>query len=358
MEDALEPDATRDRPRAVKARQGRATIFDVARVAGVSYSTVSRVVNGHEHIRDETRLRVQAAMAELGYVAHVSARTLATGRSRMVGLLVQEVESPFFLGVIRGVDQQVSATGYDFLLCTTHDRREKEAEYVARLSHGMVDGLMIILPRGLPDYVGQLRAETFPFVLIDYDADAPGCNVINAANRDGTRVALRYLLDLGHRRIGFITGTLATGSAQERLTAYREVLTTAGIPIDPALIVDGDFLEPRGRTAAHELLALPEPPTAIFASSDAAAFGVLRAALERKIDVPRDLSVIGFDDIPEATWAAPALTTVRQPLREMGRAAARRLMEILAEPDLPPQRVTLDTELIVRGSTGRPRTTS
>jgi LacI family transcriptional regulator len=216
----------------------------------------------------------------------------------------------------------------------------------------MVDGLMIILPRGLPDYVGQLRADSFPFVLIDYDAEAPGCNVINAANRDGTRAAIRYLLDLGHRRIGFITGTLATGSAQERLRAYREVLMSAGIPRDPSLIVEGDFLEPRGRTAAHELLGRPDPPTAIFASSDAAAFGVLRAARERDLEVPRDLSVIGFDDIPEAGWAAPALTTVRQPLREMGRAAARRLMELMPEPGTPPQRVVLDTELIVRGSTG------
>src|SRR5262245_37738140 len=168
-------------PQPPRTRPGRPTIFDVARVSGVSYSTVSRVVNGHDHIRDETRQRVQAAMAELGYVAHVSARTLATGRSRMVGLLVQEVESPFFLGVIRGVDQQVASSGYDFLLCTTHDRREKEAEYVARLSHGMVDGLMIILPRGLPDYVEQLRADAFPFVLIDHDKDAPGCDVVNAA---------------------------------------------------------------------------------------------------------------------------------------------------------------------------------
>src|SRR3954447_22254742 len=119
MEDPLDTHPGPDRPRTPRGRQGRATIFDVARIAGVSYSTVSRVVNGHEHIREETRVRVQAAMAELGYVAHVSARTPATGRSRMVGLLVQEVESPFFLGVIRGVDQQVSSTGYDFLLCTT-----------------------------------------------------------------------------------------------------------------------------------------------------------------------------------------------------------------------------------------------
>ncbi len=133
----------------------------------------------------ETRLRVQAAMAELGYVAHISARALASGRSGVMGLLALDLDSPFFLAVVQGVDQQVATTGYDFMLCTTHDRREKEAEYVARLSHGMVDGLLIILPRGLPDYVEQLRSAHFPFVLIDYDGDAPGCDVVNAANRSG-----------------------------------------------------------------------------------------------------------------------------------------------------------------------------
>src|SRR5664279_1233239 len=196
-------------------RPARPTIFDVARVSGVSYSTVSRVVNGHPHIRDATRLRVQAAMADLGYVTHVSARTLASGRSGVVGLLALGLDSPFFLGVIQGVDQQVSIAEYDFMLCTTHDRREKEAEYVARLSNGMVDGWLIIRPRGLPDYVEQLRAARFPFVLIDYDDEAPGCDVVNAANRSGALAAINHLLALGHRRIGFITGTLNVGSAHE-----------------------------------------------------------------------------------------------------------------------------------------------
>ncbi len=214
-----------------RTRPARPTIFDVARESGVSYSTVSRVVNGGPHIRDATRLRVQAAMAELGYVAHVSARTLASGRSGVVGLLALGLDSPFFLGVIQGVDQQVSMAGYDFLLCTTHDRREKEAQYVARLSHGMVDGLLIMLPRGLPDYVEQLRSSHFPFVLIDYDDEAPGCNVVNAANRSGALSAISHLLELGHRRIGFITGTRNVGSTHERLAGYQEALADGGHPV-------------------------------------------------------------------------------------------------------------------------------
>jgi LacI family transcriptional regulator len=335
-----------------RVRSSRPTIFDVARVSGVSYSTVSRVVNGQPHIREETRRRVQQAMAGLGYVAHTSARTLASGRSQVVGLLAQELESSFFLGVIRGVDQQVSTAEYDFMLCTTHDRREKEAAYVARLSHGMVDGLLIILPRGLPDYVEQLRAVQFPFVLIDYDDDAPGCNVVNAANRPGTVAAIEHLVALGHRRIGFITGTLTVGSTHQRLGGYRDALLAAGIPLAAELVVPGDFLEPRGYEAARELLALADRPSAIFASSDAAAIGVLRAAREAGLRVPEDLSVVGFDDVPEASYVDPALTTVRQPLRDMGRSAVRRLMELLAEPDAPAQRIVVATELVVRGSTG------
>jgi LacI family transcriptional regulator len=280
----------------------------------------------------------------------VSARALASGRTGIIGLLAHGLDSQFFLSVIRGVDQQLAADGYDILLATTHDRQGKEAQYIARLSHGMVDGLLVILPRGLPDWVEQLRADAFPFVLIDYDDEAPGCDMVNAANRAGTRAAIGHLVELGHRRIGLITGTPSVGSTHERIVGWRETLTAAGIPVPEDLIIEGDFLEPRGRAAAGELLARPDPPTAIFASSDAAAFGVIRAARERGLRVPEDLSVVGFDDVPEAE--DHVLTTVRQPLQEMGRAAARRLMELLADPGSSPRRIVLDTELVVRGTTG------
>jgi LacI family transcriptional regulator len=330
----------------------------VARTAGVSYSTVSRVVNGHAHIHDETRRRVQAAMRELGYVAHVSARALASGRTQAIGLLTEGVGNAFFSAVIHGVDQQVAIADYDFLLCTTHARQGKEAEYVARLAHGMVDGLLIVLPRSLPDYVEQLRAERFPFVLIDYDAEAPGCNVVNASNRSGTRGAIEHLIALGHQRIGFITGREAVGATHQRLAGYRDALTQAGLPLRAGDVVPGDFEEPRGYEAACDLLGRDERPTAIFASSDLAALGVIRAAQDLGLEVPTDLSVVGFDDIPEASWVAPALTTVRQPLRDMGRVAVRRLMSLLAEPDQPPARIVLDTELVIRRSTAPPKAES
>jgi LacI family transcriptional regulator len=268
--------------------------------------------------------------------------------------LAQEIDNPFFSVVIKGIDHEVSGADQDLLLCTTHNRREKEAEYVARLSHGMVDGLLIVLPHELPAYVSQLRAERFPFVLIDHDSEAPGCNVINAANRSGTREGIAYLIELGHRRIGCITGRPDVGSTHQRLAGYRDALEAAGIAYDDALVVVGDFLEARGYAAAMELLARPDRPTAIFASSDAAAFGVLGAARDAGIDVPRGLSVLGFDDILEASYPSAALTTVRQPLWDMGHTAVRRLMSVIDDPSQPATRIVMDTELIVRRTTAPP----
>lgn len=334
--------------------RARPTIFDVARVAGVSYSTVSRVVNDHAHVRDATRQRVRTAMLELGYVAHVTARALARGRTQAIGLLAQEFDNPFFSMVINSVDQAVSTADYGLLLCTTHNRREREAEYVARLSHGVVDGLLIVLATRLPEYVRQLRAERFPFVLIDHDRDAPGCNVVNSSNREGTRGAIEHLIGLGHRRIGFITGRPDVGATQKRLAGYRDALSAAGIPVDAELVVEGDFQAPRAFAATQRLLALREPPTAVFASSDVAAFGALRAAREAGLDVPRDLSVVGFDDIREAGHLGAGLTTVRQPLEEMGRVAVERLLDLLRDPSQRARRIVLGTELIVRQTTGPP----
>jgi len=336
----------------------RPTIFDVARISGVSYSTVSRVVNGHANVRPDTRARVQAAMSELGYVAHVTARALASGRTQTIGLLARGIDNPFFSAVIKGVDQEVSLADYDLLLCTTHSRNEKEGEYVARLSHGMADGLLIVVPTALPDYVSLLRAARYPFVLIDHDSDAPGCTIVNAANRAGTREGIEYLIGLGHRRIGFVTGRPDVGSAVERLEGFGEAMRAAGLTVEDALVVEGDFMEERGYAAAQELLALARPPTAIFASSDTAAFGVLGAARDAGLRVPDDLSVLGFDDIVEAAWFGAGLSTVRQPLREMGRVAVQRLISLLGDPTQPPARVVMDTELVVRHTTAPPRATS
>lgn len=330
------------------------TIFDVAREAGVSYSTVSRVVNNFPRVNPQTRARVQAAMEKLGYVANLQARSLAGGRSGMLGLLVYDLENSYMTELVRGVDAEVSALDYDLMLATTHQRRQKESAYVARLTRGLVDGLLIVLPRSLDAYLKDLQTLHVPYVLIDYAASIPQHHAVTAANLQGMQAGVEHLISLGHRRIGFITGRLETDSAQMRLSGYQNALHQHGIPLDPALIEEGDFLEGSGYSSTRHLLELELPPTAIVASSDTSAFGVLRAINERGLRVPDDISVMGFDDLPEASYMYPPLTTIRQPIREMGRVATRLLVEAIMTPSMMPRQVILPTDLIVRHSTAAP----
>ncbi len=331
------------------------TIFDVANEAGVSYSTVSRVLNNKEHVSPEKRERVLRAMAELGYVANIQARTLAGGHSHIVGLLVHGLDTSYIGEIMKGIDNELYTVNYDLMLYTTHRRKTKESAYVVKLTRNLVDGLLLVLPRNADAYLETLRQRHFPHVLVDHLGspmiDAPA---VGATNWQGAYEATTYLLDLGHRRIGFITGSMELGCAVERLEAYKAALEKHGIAIDPELIREGDFLQPRGYTCARELLALAQPPTAIFASNDISAFGVMEAVRDHGLQIPRDISIIGFDDIPQASSVNPPLTTVRQPLEQMGSSAARMLLHYIAEPDRPVERLELPTELIVRQSCREP----
>jgi LacI family transcriptional regulator len=326
------------------------TIFDIARAAGVSYSTVSRIANNYEFVKPATRARVEAVMEELGYVANVKARSLAGGKSQVIGLLVYDLNSSYLVEIVRGIDDELSRLDYDLMLSTTHRRKHKEASVVSRLVQGVVDGLLIVLPRNLEAYVADLSQQQFPYVLIDYTGGNPASNAVRATNRVGGQAATEYLLGLGHRRIGCIIGPLSVGCAQERLDGYAAALRAHGLAYDPALVVGGDFLEASGHSALHELLKLDQPPTAIFSSSDSMAIGAMRAAVEAGLRVPEDLSIIGFDDIPEAAAHSPALTTIRQPLQEMGRIAVRLLIEHIENPDRMATHIELPTQLIERAS--------
>jgi LacI family transcriptional regulator len=343
------------REQAIDGERGEPiTIYEVAREAGVSTATVSRVINDRRHVRAETRQRVEAAMRDLGYVANRQARGLAGGRSKVIGLLVYELGSSYFNQLIRGIDAATAEIGYDLMLYTTHARRESEAQHAAELASGPADGLIFVLAVDIENYVGRLRRQGVPYVLLDHDRDVPDSTFVTAANRRGAREAIDHLIGLGHRRIGFITGTAGTSSARERLAGYRDALRAARVDYDPALVVKGDFLETRGYAATAQLLALEERPTAIFTSADTAAFGAVKAVRAAGLKVPRDISIVGFDDIPEASLVMPPLTTVRQPLQEMGATAVRLLRRLMDEPDATPRRTELLTELIVRESTAPP----
>jgi LacI family transcriptional regulator len=332
----------------------KVTIVEVAEQAGVSFGTVSRVINNDIHVKKETRERVLQTMQRLGFVANRQARSLAGGRSNSVGVLVPDLGTGYIGEIIRGIDAELSLTGLDLILYTTHRTASKEASYVANLATGMVDGLLLVLPRSPTDFIGNLTQRNFPFVLIDHQGTGCDCPAVGATNWQGGFNATEYLIKLGHRRIGFITGSMDLGCAVDRLAGYRSALRTYHIPETPELVYEGTFFQPDGYAGASAFLDLPAPPTAIFASNDVMAMGCMDAVRNRGLRVPDDVSIVGFDDIPQASLVRPALTTINQPLEKMGRVATQILLDLLKHPEKEAERIELPTELILRDSCSMP----
>ena len=333
----------------------KVTIVDVAAKAGVSFGTVSRVINNDVHVKPETRERVLEAMQHLGFVANRQARSLAGGKSNTIGVLVPDLGTGYIGEIIRGIDIELSLTGLDLILYTTHRTASKEASYVANLAKGMVDGLLLVLPRNPADYIGTLTRSDFPFVLIDHQGTGEDCPAVGATNWQGAYTATEYLIKLGHQRIGFITGSMDLGCAVDRLEGYRSALRTHHIPELPGLVYEGTFFQPDGYAGASAMLDGPYPPTAIFASNDVMAMGVMDAVRNRGLRIPDDISVVGFDNIPQSAMVYPALTTVQQPLEQMGRVATQMLLAILNNPKKTINRIELPTELIIRSSSSPPK---
>lgn len=328
----------------------RVTIIDVAKEANVSFATVSRVINGKGHVSAETRERVMQAMTRTGYIVNRQARALAGGRHQVIGLLVPDLDTSYIGEIMRGIDEELAANSYDLMLYTTERRKTRESIFAASLTQGMTDGLLIVLPLDPGAYLESFRNRAFPFVLIDHAGNDEGGPAVRATNRQGARDATAYLLGLGHRRIGFITGNQEMGCSHDRLAGYQEALQDAGVPVDDDLIREGNFHSPLAYEATRELLALPDPPTAIFAANDASAFGVMDAVRDAGLRIPDHISVVGFDDVPGAQKSNPPLTTVRQPLREMGKLATRMLLDYIGDPQRRGERVDLPTELIERAT--------
>ena len=326
------------------------TIHDVAAAAGISYGTVSRVLNDAPNVKAETRERVREAMERLGYVVDRRARSLAGGRSQVLAVLVPDLGTGYIGEIIRGIDAEVELAQYDLLLYTTHRQAAKETSYVANIARGMADGLVLVLPSDLQAIVEHLRQIAFPFVLVDYQGVEEQVPAVCATNWQGAYNATEYLIELGHRRIGFITGDMEMAAARNRLAGYQAALRTHHLPGEPSLVRNGQFHYSDGYAATAALLALPNPPTAIFASNDDMALATMDALREQGLRVPDDISVVGFDGIPQAALVHPPLTTVSQPLAKMGRVATQMLLDRLKDPGKPVRRIELPTELIVRGS--------
>lgn len=327
------------------------TAMDVAHASGVSLATVSRVLNGYEFVKESTRTRVMEAVEQLGYVANWQARSLASGSSGIIGLVVPNLDMGYVGSIVQAIDQELERTNYDLILYTSHRHPGKESFYVNAIANGMTEGLLLVVPKTQETYLDALRKQNFPYVLVDQADATENSNVVVASNWQGAYDATSYLIQLGHTRIAFITGSLAVRSAVDRLEGYKAALADCDIPFRKELVTEGDYQQQTAYKCAINLLQnLDSPPTAIFASNDLSAFGAMDAARECGFRIPDDISIIGFDDIPQADLVYPKLTTVRQPLDKMGEVAVKLLMEQIENPDRPPQRAILPTQLIIRDS--------
>jgi LacI family transcriptional regulator len=334
----------------------RVTIREIAELAGVSIATVSRVVNGRADVSDETREAVGRVIREHGYTANRSARGLSSGRTGLVGFLVPLVFPAYFSAILAGAAEALYEQDMRLVLGPTRHEHEREVSLLDRLMHGMTDGALIVLPEESSEELERALADGYRFVVVDpllpLDERIPA---VSAAHMSGADQAMRHLLQLGHRRIGAITGPPRWLATEDRRRGYHAALAAAGILPAPELEVETTFEIAPGCEAAGALLDLRDPPTAIFAFNDNIAIGVLQAARERGLSVPEDVSVVGFDDVEYASIVTPALTTVRQPLAEMGRTAVSLLVRLLERQRFETLHFELATRLVVRDSTAPPR---
>lgn len=330
------------------------SIKDVAKLAGVSISTASNALNNTPLVSEKTREKVLEAARKLNYKPNALARSLVTRRSRTVGLLIPDVSDPYFTEVARGVEDCASEHDYSVVLCNTDRNPDKERRYFNILREKRVDGIIFTGgSMGNERHLLQLEEENAPVVVIG--RHSLPFRAVLVDNAGGASLAAEHLISRGHSRIGFIAGPLSSTTSQDRLEGYRITLARHGIPYTEKFVREGDFKIEGGAKAARELLDLPEEerPTAIIAGNDQMAIGVIGVAREKGLQVPRDLAVIGFDDIPVASLITPPLTTVRLPMYEMGHKAMGLLLGVIGKEQESGQdtgRITFSCELVVRGS--------
>ncbi|MBP2437625.1 LacI family DNA-binding transcriptional regulator [Microbacterium amylolyticum] len=332
------------------AKTGRTTITDVARAAGVSVATVSKVINGRDGIAVATSARVMQVVDKLGYERSLVATSLRQSKTNVIGVLVAEFE-PFALQLLQGISDALSDTQYDVLVyagaVSVGNHRGWENRSLSRLGGTLIDAAILVTPTlASPD-------ASIPLVAIDPHTGSGGPATIDGDNLSGARAATEHLISLGHTRVGHLRGRDDLESAHVRERGYREAMHDAGLPIPPTFVTTGGYRADDANSGAVALLDAEVRPTAVFAANDVSAIELIRVAHERGLRVPEDLSIVGFDDIPDAASASPALTTVRQPLREMGAAAVEAIIEMLQGKDTSAH-MRLPTRLVVRASTAPP----
>lgn len=329
------------------------TIADVASRAGVSKTTVSRVLNGKGEINENTVLKVRKAISELGYVPSAGAVGLARGTTQMIGMLVPDMAWAW-AGIVQAVVETLEAEGFGLRMLTWNRGEESLRRLGLQVAAKSFDGLLVIEPEGAMGYITELHEAGLPVVLIDDRFQRPGFPYVATTNREGGAQAARHLLEIGRRRPLVITGPETFGCTRERLDGFVDVYAEAGIEIGQRSIIPGNFDFERCRSAVARVRADGVEFDSVFAHNDPSAAGVLAALHEAGLWVPQDVAVVGFDDLEMASYTYPALTTIRQPMREMGEAAARLLLDhVRGSPKAAPSCI-VPTSLVVRGSTLKP----
>jgi len=323
------------------------TIQDVAKKSGVSVSTVSRVLNSKDDVASSTQERILTVINKLGYTSNLAARSMRSHRKNLIGLVVPDIGFPYSIEIMKGVNRAIAESKFDLLVYTTGDIHKDgtashEQHYVSLLNNSVTDGV-IIVASAAAEFITDS-----PIVAVDPHIINPNYPSVQGTNYQGAMEAMNYLIGLGHRRIGFISGRPEIGSAGRRLQGYQDALTNAGIELDEKLVANGDFTQKIGYKCTRELLALSNPPTAIFAANDQSAIGVFEAAEELGLHIPDDLSVVGFDNISEAKYLG--LTTINQFLEEMGYVAVQMLIKLIGGVSLELEVHKMQTKLIERSS--------
>jgi LacI family transcriptional regulator len=332
----------------------RVTIGDVADRAGVSIATVSRVVNGRYGVAPTTLSRVRAVIDNLGYESSLVARSLRSQRTGVIGILVADIE-PFSAELLKGAAKALHDSDFDMVVYAAgqHNSEGWERRYMSRLSGTLTDGTILVTPT-----VVEVASQQ-PVVAVDPHVGGSKLPTIDAQNFEGAMAVTEHLIGLGHRRIGFLAGRPDLESARRREAGYRAALEAADITFDPGLVRVGGFTEETAEAPSRELLTIADRPTAVFAANDLSAIQVMRTAAELGIAIPDDLSVVGFDNIPESALCDPPLTTVDQSIQALGYQAVRTLVEMIEHPDrhqdADPIHITLPTKLVVRRSSAGPR---
>ncbi|AKR56424.1 Transcriptional (co)regulator CytR, LacI family [Devosia sp. H5989] len=335
-------------------QQKLATIEDVAAIAGVSIATVSRAVNEPGKVADETRRRVNEAIARTGYTTNAMARSLRMRRSKMILILAPDVGDPNFSNILVGLETEASKRGYGVLIGNTQNDPTREADYLRFISSNQADGL-ILLTGHLPFGLSLDDPASRPPAMVAVNEPVPGDKVpfVGVDNFEGARIAAEHLISQGHRRIAFIGHSTSKMVNGLREGGYRKALSNFGIEIDPMLILDGDGTTESGRQAAEHMFVRDVLPTAFLCVNDATALGVIIALNARGYDLPRAFSIMGFDDISFASFVTPALTTMKQPRSKIGETAMHLLLAVVEGRQVGQRKVLLRSELILRNSVAR-----